>query len=177
MKKLLLVALALISIEGIAQENAQRPERKQIAPKAFILTPEESAELQTKRMTLHLDLNEQQQKEVYKLNLENANKRLAAREANKAKRASGTIEKPTKQDYLARENAKLDNQIATKMKMNYILNSEQRVKWEKIQKEIEKNLDKVVRNNKRFAHNNKRFAHNNRNFAPRHNNNKSQKRR
>src|SRR5690606_32972511 len=130
MKKLLLVALALISIEGIAQQNAQRPERKQIAQRAFILTPEESAELQTKRMTLHLDLNDHQQKEVYKLNLDNATKRLTTREANRTKRARGTIERPTKQDYLARENAKLDNEIATKIKMNYILNSEQRVKWE-----------------------------------------------
>ena len=155
MKRLLLITLALISIEGFAQPKMQRTEGKRVAPKAIILTPEESAELQTKRMTLHLDLNEFQQKEVYKLNLGNAIKRLATREANKAKRASGTMERPTKQDYLKRENAKLDNQIATKMKMNYILNSEQRAKWEKIQKEMEKNLDKVMRNNKRFASNNK----------------------
>lgn len=155
MKKLLLITLALISLEGIAQQRMQHTEGKKVAPKAIILTPEESAGLQTKRMTLHLDLNESQQKEVYKLNLDNATKRLALREANKAKRASGSIEKPTKQDYLSRENAKLDNQIATKMKMNYILNSEQRAKWEKLQKEMEKNIDRVVSNNKRFAHNNK----------------------
>lgn len=155
MKKILLITLALISIEGIAQQRMQNIEGKRIAPKAIVLTPEESAELQTKRMTLHLDLNEFQQKEIYKLNLDNATKRLATREANKAKRASGTMERPTKQDYLSRENAKLDNQIATKMKMNYILNSEQRAKWEKIQKEMDKNIDKVMRNNKRLSHNNK----------------------
>ena len=154
MKKLLLITLALISIEGIAQQRMQlRPEKKDIAHRAIILTPEESAELQTKRMTLHLDLNEFQQKEVYKLNLDNATKRLATREANKAKRASGTMERPTKQDYLKSENAKLDNQIATKIKMNYILNSEQRAKWEKIQKEMDKNIDKVMNNHKRFAQN------------------------
>lgn len=155
MKKLLLIALAIISIEGFAQQRTQRSQVNRVAPKTMILTPQESAELQTKRMTLHLDLNEFQQKEVYKLNLDNATKRAAAREANKAKRASGTMERPTKQDYLKSENAKLDNQIATKMKMNYILNSEQRAKWEKIQKEMDKNLDKVMRNNKRFANNNK----------------------
>jgi len=156
MKKLLLIALALISIEGIAQQKMQqRTERKDMAQRAFVLTPEESAGLQTKRMTLHLDLNDAQQKEVYKLNLDNATKRLATREANKAKRDSGTIERPTKQDYLSRENARLDNEIATKMKMNYILNSEQRAKWNTIQKEMEKNIDRVVSNNKRFAHNNK----------------------
>lgn len=154
MKKILLITLALISIEGIAQQNVQRTERKEIAHKAIVLTPEESAGLQTKRMTLQLDLNEFQQKEIYKLNLDNATKRLATREANKAKRASGTIEKPTKQDYLSRENAKLDNQIATKIKMNYILNTEQRAKWGKIQTGMEKNIDKVMRNNKRFAKNN-----------------------
>lgn len=153
MKKLLLIALAFISIEGIAQPKSQRTERKDMSHKAIVLTPEESAGLQTKRLTLHLDLNESQQKEIYKLNLENATKRLATREANKAKRASGVIEKPTKQDYLSRENAKLDQQISTKMKMNYILNSEQRAKWEKIQKGMDRNIDKVMRNNKRFAKN------------------------
>src|SRR5690606_24749565 len=155
MKKLLLIALALISIEGIAQQKMQqRTERKDMAHRAFVLTPEESAGLQTKRMTLHLDLNDAQQKEVYKLNLDNATKRLATREANKAKKASGTIERPTKQEYLRRENARLDNEIATKIKMNYILNSEQRAKWEKMQKGMERNMDKVMKNNKRFAKNN-----------------------
>ncbi|MGE5944532.1 MAG: hypothetical protein ACM31G_09360 [Flavobacteriales bacterium] len=155
MKKLLLIALALISIEGIAQQRMQqRPERKEMADKMFALTPEESATLQTKRMTLQLDLNEYQQKEIYKLNLENATKRQLTMEANKAKRESGTFERPTKQDYLSRMNARLDNQIATRIKMNYILNTEQRTKWEEAQAHMQNRLDKVMRNNKRFAQNN-----------------------
>jgi len=154
MKKLLLIALALISIEGIAQQRMQRPERKDIAQKMFTLTPEESATLQTKRMTLELDLNEFQQREIYKLNLANAAKRQSTMEANKAKRESGTFVKPTKEQYLSKLNDRLDNQIATKIKMNYILNTEQRNKWEKVQAKMENRLDKVMRNNKRFAQNN-----------------------
>ncbi len=70
MKKILLIALALISIEGIAQQRMQRPERKDMTQNMSSLTPEESAGLQTKRMTLQLDLNKFQQKEIYKINLE-----------------------------------------------------------------------------------------------------------
>ncbi|OYX24380.1 MAG: hypothetical protein B7Z06_09015, partial [Flavobacteriales bacterium 32-35-8] len=99
-------------------------------------------------------LNEFQQKEIYKLNLENATKRQLTMKANKAKRESGIFEKPTKQDYLSSMNARLDNQIATKIKMNYILNAEQRTKLEKIQAHMENRLDKVMRNNKRLAQNN-----------------------
>ena len=154
MKKLLLVALALISIESIAQQRMQIANRKDIAQKMFTLTPEESATLQTKRMTLELDLNEFQQKEIYKLNLAIATKRQSTMAANKAKRDSGTFEKPTKEAYLSRMNARLDDQIATKIKMNYILNTEQRNKWEKVQAQMENRLNKVMRNNKRFAQNN-----------------------
>ncbi|WP_100615030.1 hypothetical protein [Confluentibacter citreus] len=154
MKKLLLITLTLISIQGIAQQRMQRPERKEISQKMMVLTPEESAGLQTKRMTLHLDLNEFQQKEIYKINLANATKRQSTMEANRAKRESGTIEKPTKEAYLRRANDRLDDQISTKLKMNIILNAEQRAKWDNAQAHMENRFDKVMRHNKRFAQNN-----------------------
>ena len=43
------------------------------------------------------------------------------------------MEKPTKEQCLAMENAKLEHQIATKAKMKSILNAEQLDKWEKSQ--------------------------------------------
>jgi periplasmic protein CpxP/Spy len=142
MKKLIIIAIALISIQGIAQEERkERPNRKEMAQKMSDLTPEETASLRTKKMTLHLDLNKSQQAEVYKLNLENANMRKNMMETRKAKMQSGSMEKPTKEQRLAMENAKLDHQIAMKAKMKTILNNDQYVKWEKSLEKMAHKMD------------------------------------
>ncbi len=157
MKKILLIAIALISIKGIAQQNMGRLDRKQIAQKMISLTPEESAGLQTKRMTLQLDLNDFQQKEIYKLNLHNANKRQDMMASNKAKRDNGHMERPSKEELLKMVNDRLDMQIATKIKMAFILNTEQRAKWEKVQEEMKHNFKDSMKDNKRFAQNRNAF--------------------
>jgi periplasmic protein CpxP/Spy len=154
MKKLILIALALVTIEGIAQQRMGRPDRKDIAQNMEKFTPEETAGLQTKRMTLQLDLNEFQQKEIYKLNLENATKREAKIASLKAKRESGKMEAPTKADRLKMMNERLDNEINTKIKMNYILSTEQRTKLEQIEKEMKHRLEDGMRGKKRLAQNN-----------------------
>jgi periplasmic protein CpxP/Spy len=134
MKKLIVIAIALISIQGIAQqEKKQRPNNQERSQRMNDLTPEEMANLQTKKMTLHLDLNEKQQKDIYKLNLENATKRKEMMATFKAKKQSGQMEKPSKEQRLAMANAKLDHQIAMKAKMKSILNADQLAKWEKAQ--------------------------------------------
>ena len=66
MKKLILVAFILLCNISIAQSR-----------KSIEMTPEQVAELQTKKMTLDLDLNSNQQKEVKALLLEEAKKREA----------------------------------------------------------------------------------------------------
>jgi hypothetical protein len=131
MKKLVLIAIALIGLQAVAQE--QKKERPERANKMMNLSAEEIATLQTKRMTLHLDLNASQQAEIQKLNLENATQRKAMMEARKAKMESGEMKKPTNEERLQMENAKLDHQIAMKAKMKEILNDEQYAKWEKAQ--------------------------------------------
>ncbi|GAA4813669.1 hypothetical protein [Litoribaculum gwangyangense] len=131
MKKLVLIAIALIGLQAVAQE--QKKERPERANKMMNLSVEEIATLQTKRMTLHLDLNASQQAEIQKLNLENATQRKAMMEARKAKMESGEMKKPTNEERLQMENAKLDHQIAMKAKMKEILNDEQYAKWEKAQ--------------------------------------------
>ncbi|MEN3325103.1 hypothetical protein VP395_15300 [Mariniflexile soesokkakense] len=134
MKRLIVIALALASIQGIAQEERkERPNREERTHRMSDLTPEEAANLQTKKMTLHLDLNQSQQKEIYAINLKNATKRKEMMATFKAKKESGNMEKPSKEERLARENAKLDHQIAMKAKMKTILNKEQFDKWEKSQ--------------------------------------------
>ncbi|WP_445732069.1 hypothetical protein [Mariniflexile sp.] len=134
MKKLIAIAIVLISLQGIAQEERKaRPNHQERAQKMQDLSPDEVATLQTKKMTLHLDLNEKQQKDVYKINLENATKRKDMMATMKAKQESGQMEKPSKEQRLAMQNAKLDHQIAMKAKMKSILNADQFAKWEKAQ--------------------------------------------
>ena len=86
MKKAIILAIALIGLQAIAQgERKERPNRGERSEKMMDLTPDEMATLQTKKMTLVLDLNESQQKDIYKINFENATQRKAMMEAHKAK--------------------------------------------------------------------------------------------
>ncbi len=126
MKKLAILALALITFQANAQDKKEvKKERKE---KMMQLEPQEMAELQTKKMTLHLDLTEAQQKKVMALNLEQAKQRKAAKEKRKESKEKG--KKPTKEERLAFENKKLDAQIENKKQMKSILNEEQYKKWE-----------------------------------------------
>lgn len=135
MKRFIIIAIALISIQGIAQERrgehrkGDRGQRTQILKD---LTPEEATTLQTKKMTLRLDLSEAQQKEIYKLHLANAKERKAKMEAFK-KDGKGRKELSKEQRYKMM-NERLDKQIAMKKKMKSILTDEQYEKYEKGQK-------------------------------------------
>lgn len=131
MKKLAIIALALFALQATAQESKRGNQNKERGAKMMNLSAEETATLQTKKMTLHLDLNTSQQAKIQKLNLENATKRKAMMEARKAKKESGNTEKPSKDERLAMINARLDHQIVVKAKMKDILNTEQYAKWEK----------------------------------------------
>ena len=89
------------------------------------LSPEQMAELSTKKMTLHLDLNEAQQKDLYTIELEQAKlkkDRFKDKTDYKGLSESERFEMKTK---------RLDNQIAFKKKIKSILTKEQYGKWEK----------------------------------------------
>ncbi|MCK0107681.1 hypothetical protein MWU58_00100 [Flavobacteriaceae bacterium S0825] len=132
MKKIILIAIALVSLQGIAQER-QREQRKdfkkQRSQALKDLTPEQAATLQTKKMTLHLDLSEAQQKDIYKLNFANAKERQAKMKAAEKMRESG--EKPSKEARYGLMNERLDKQIAQKKQIKSILTKEQFEKFEK----------------------------------------------
>lgn len=133
MKKLILIALAFIGLQATAQQKPDKFNKRERAHKMMSLSAEEIATLQTKKMTLHLDLNQAQQSQIHQINLDNATKRKTMMEARKAKKENGDTQKPTKEERLKMVNAKLDHQIAMKAKMKDILNEEQYAKWEKIQ--------------------------------------------
>ncbi len=130
MKKLVLIALALFSLNSFAQSKASKKDRiKEVHQLYKDMTPEEIAKLRTKKMTLHLDLSDKQQKEVYNVLLEEATFRKIKFDKRKAEKKDKS--EITKDDYLKFENEKLDRQIAMKSKMKDILNEEQYKKFEK----------------------------------------------
>lgn len=139
MKKLILVAVALFALQVSAQdEKKEKHNRGERGEKMMNISAEEMATLQTKKMTLALDLNESQQAKIQKMNLENATKRKEMMAKRKAKKESGDAKKPTDKERLAMANTRLDHKIAEKAKMKDILNDEQYAKWEKHQSRSEK---------------------------------------
>ena len=117
MKKLVLIAIALMTVQAFAQQKKGEG-NKERAQMMRNLSPEDAATMQTKRLTLHLDLNEKQQAEVKEILLANAEARKAKMEEMKAKKEKGELQKPTKEERIKMANARLDQQIAMKTKMN-----------------------------------------------------------
>lgn len=108
--------LALAMMAGMTM-NAQHGERRHEGKKhgreqMEQFTPEQQAELQTKKLTLELDLTEKQQADI-KTYFTQKNKELKAMKADaKAKREAG--KKPTADERFAIQNKRLDDKIATK---------------------------------------------------------------
>lgn len=156
MKKILIIAVALLALQVTAQEQQRERSNKQgRSLKMMDLSAEDAAALQTKKMTLHLDLNESQQAEIKKINLENATKRKAMMAERKARKESGETQKPTQEQRLEMVNTKLDRKIAMKAKMKTILNEEQYAKWEKAQMQNTKNGKNKKKGLKKGMHKNK----------------------
>lgn len=126
MKKLIILAIALLTFQLTTAQEGNRGMKRQQQSKMQDRTPEESANLKVKRMTLNLDLSDRQQKQVYELFLKNDQERQQLRKANRS-----LSERPTQEQNLQRKNARLDKQIEMKKKMKDILNAEQYAKWEK----------------------------------------------
>jgi len=156
MKKILIIAVALLALQVTAQEQQRERSNKQgKSLKMMDLSAEDAAALQTKKMTLHLDLNKSQQAEIKKINLENATKRKAMMAERKARKKSGEIQKPTQEQRLEMVNTKLDRKIAMKAKMKNIIDKEQYAKWEKAQMQNTKNGKNKKKGLKKGMHKNK----------------------
>lgn len=138
MKKLVLIAIALITIQVSAQEERgqrQKMDKKQYAARMNDYTPEEMAQIQTKQMTLALDLTEAQQKQIMAINVENAKSRKALMEERQKRMASNEAKEPTKEERLKMKNDMLDHKIEMKKKMSEILDKDQFEQWEAMVKE------------------------------------------
>ena len=127
MKKLIIVALLVVGMTSFAQnkkEIGSRHHRDEMAK----FTPEQQNQLMLKKMTLELDLNASQQKEMSKIIAEKSDKRQARIKEMKANKNSNT--KSTSDEMFARKNRMLEEKIAMKDRMKKILNPEQYKKWE-----------------------------------------------
>ena len=100
-------------------------------------TPEQRSELHVKKLTLELDLNESQQKEMKAFIADKNTKMEAHRTAMKAMKEKGT--KPTSDERFAMKSKMLDEQIATKKRMQKILNEKQFEKWTALKEEHQGN--------------------------------------
>ena len=155
MKKLIVIAIAFISLQGIAQERRgdhRKSDRKERPQTLKDLKPEEAATLRTKKMALHLDLSDAQQKEIYKMNLANAKERQAKMEATKKMKESD--EKPSKENRYSLMNERLDKQIAQKKQLKSILTEEQ---FEKLEKGAKRNKMKQRKQLKERGKSKQRF--------------------
>jgi len=133
MKKLLSVAyIGLLTFSAFAQPSERGKHSK--------FTANQIAELRTKKMTLHLDLTEDQQERIYQLHRE-----LAIRHKEKRKKSmalQNIKEKPDKETMFKRANEKLDTQIVHQSKLKNILTKHQFETWKKSRKHRAKNLKK-----------------------------------
>ena len=133
MKKLLIIAIALVTLQVTAQDKKENHRMKKFAAMQD-MSAKDIAQLQTKRMTLDLDLTQAQQEKIGAMNLEKAKVRKEKMEAHKKTMENSTAEKPSKEARLKMMNERLDSQIAHKKEMKNILNAEQYEKWEQMQK-------------------------------------------
>lgn len=124
MKKLIMIAIAFLTLNATAQDRKKKNE--------FFkdLTAEEVATLKTKKMTLHLDLTESQQTQVKALILEETKHQKKQRVKFEERKEKENTQKPSKEERLTMMNEQLDRKIEMKKNMKNILNAEQYEKWE-----------------------------------------------
>jgi len=127
MKKVLMICLLLVSISLQAQTQGQgrNEHRKAVHEKMKELSPQQRAELKTKKMVLELDLTIEQQLEIQKLNLEIE----SAREKMKPQKKK--LEEISADDFFDRKSKMLDEKIAVKKRLQSILTEEQFEKFQK----------------------------------------------
>ena len=127
MKNLVLIALVLFTYTVSAQRGDHpRKEKKEMVNKMKDWTPEQKAELATKKLTLDLNLTEAQQEKIYPLQLEMVKDRVHMR-AHKEKKSD-----LSSKELFEAQNERLEKQIDTQNKFKAILTADQFELWEKM---------------------------------------------
>lgn len=142
-KKLASIALMGLITLGAFAQNQKRGNQSD-------MTPDQMAELQTKKMTLHLELTDAQQKKVYNLNKEHAIEREARRKEMRTLREKG--EKLAENNRFERKNTRLDAQLARQKEMKKILNETQYEIWKNSKNNRGQHMDKSGKCGKKGHH-------------------------
>ena len=139
MKNLIVTIILVISSLTFAQENGKKGEK---------LSSEQQTELQVKKMTLELDLDLKQQKELKVILLENAKKRIEKITEMREKKKKGV--KLSAEEKFEMKSKMLENKIENKVQMKKILRPEQYEKWEQyLKNKKQKKNRKIGANNKK----------------------------
>lgn len=117
MKKLLLIPIVLFFALSATAQESQRGNRGDKNRSSQQMTPEQRAEMRTKRMTEELSLTKEQQEKIYQITLEQSKK-----QGNYADRSEPT-----------RETRKAE-MLKSQEDINKLLTSEQKDKWSNLQK-------------------------------------------
>ncbi len=132
MKKCLFPFLFLLfAVTTQAQRDDNRKARR--AALAQNVSPENLASLQAKKLTLALDLSDQQQNQLQEVLLQAATQKQNARANRNENRPD------SRQERLALAEARMDDMIATKRAIKEILNAEQYEKFEKMKIKRQRN--------------------------------------
>lgn len=138
MKKFVILVLVMTSSLAIAQRpNEGRHHRHgpQKGPMAELMqefTAEQIAQLETKKLTLVLDLNQSQQSQMLALQTEIAADKKAKHAERKALKESYEIKKPTSEEVFAKMDEALSKKIEVKQKVKQILNNDQYERWQQM---------------------------------------------
>ena len=132
-KKLFILALLIVGTTTIAQERNRKHQGNEMEQ----FTPEQQSQLMLKKITLELDLNESQQKEMIIFISDKIAKKETHKAEMKAMREKGV--KPTNDQRFAMQMKMLDEQIASKKRMEKILNAKQFEKWTSLKEDRREN--------------------------------------
>ncbi|GAB5401350.1 MAG: hypothetical protein Aureis2KO_29350 [Aureisphaera sp.] len=134
MKNAVLILCLLAAFgQTLAQGHPQRKgqERGERLEMMKDLSPEQRAELKTKRMTLDLDLSSTQQQQVKALLVQEEKNRPSSEEMKERREKRKEL---TSEEFYQKSIERLDSQIAMKAKFKEILSEEQYEKFEKSNK-------------------------------------------
>ncbi|MDR6966951.1 putative FlgJ-related protein [Flavobacterium arsenatis] len=143
MKKLIAIALLFVGMTSFAQEKISKENRKAQRAEIEQLTPEQRNQLRLKELTLKLDLNASQQKEMAKIIAEQTTKREALKADMKSAKESN--KKLTADERFVMKNKMLDEKIAMKERVKKILTPEQVEKWEKMKDDKKNHFKKGMK--------------------------------
>lgn len=125
MKQFFFISAIIMSTLSFAQPPQRGDRMHQKMNKTANLSAENRATLMSKKMTLELDLSQEQQAKVYQLFLEKTQKR---KDSKRHKQET----KLTKEMRFKTLNNRLDQKIAFKTEMKSILTKEQYTRWSKM---------------------------------------------